>query len=105
MLGVNAINIALPALLVYFLIRPFLAAASDHKRFILGAIGGGLAVAGTTIMVAISLWLSGDEFIPAAKLVLVSHIPVICIEAVLSGATLYLIGKVKPELFIQKVWQ
>lgn len=104
-LGVNAINIALPALLVYFLIRPFLAAASDHNRFLLGAIGGGLAVAGTTIMVAISLWLSGDEFIPAAKLVLVSHIPVICIEAVLSGATLYLIGKVKPELFLQKVWQ
>jgi len=104
-LGVNAFNIALPALLVYFLIRPFLAAASDHKRFILGAIGGGLAVAGTTIMVATSLWLSGDEFIPAAQLVLVSHIPVICIEAVLSGATLYLIGKVRPELFIEKVWQ
>ena len=104
-LGVNAINIALPAMVVYYLIRPFLGSATDRQRFVLGAIGGGLAVAGTTIMVAASLWLSGDEFIPAAKLVLVSHIPVICIEAALSGATLYLVGKVKPELFIEKVWQ
>jgi cobalt/nickel transport system permease protein len=51
-------------------------------------------------MVAASLWVSGDEFIPTAKLILISHIPVVIIEALLSGATVYLVCKVKPELFM-----
>ena len=101
-LGVNAVNIALPAVLVYYLIRPFIVRASARQQFIVGALGGGLAVAGTTLMVAASLWLSGDEFILAAKLVLVSHIPVMVIEALLSGATVYLMAKVKPELFMDR---
>ena len=103
-LGVNAVNIALPAVLVYYLIRPFIVRASARQQFIVGALGGGLAVAGTTLMVAASLWLSGDEFILAAKLVLVSHIPVMVIEALLSGATVYLMAKVKPELFMDRGW-
>jgi cobalt/nickel transport system permease protein len=103
-LGVNACNIALPAVLVYYLIRPFIVRASVRQQFIFGAFGGGLAVAGSTLMVAASLWFSGEEFIPAAKLVLVSHIPVIFIEALLSGATLYLVAKVKPELFMGRSW-
>ncbi len=101
-LGVNAVNIALPAVVVYYLIRPFIVRASARQQFIVGALGGGLAVAGTTLMVAASLWLSGDEFILAAKLVLVSHIPVMVIEALLSGATVYLMAKVKPELFMDR---
>ena len=76
--------------------------ANAKQSFILGAIGGGLAVALTTIMVAVSLWLSGNEFIPAAQLVLLSHIPVVVIEALLSGATVYLVCKVKPELLRER---
>lgn len=97
-LGVNAVNIAMPAVLAYLLVRPMLSQAQGRMSFIWGALGGGLAVALTTIMVAVSLWLSGDEFLPAAQLVLISHIPVIVIEALLSGATVYLLCKVKPEL-------
>ena len=101
-LGVNAVNISMPAVAAYYLIRPFLRRANAKQSFILGAIGGGLAVALTTIMVALSLWLSGDEFIPAAQLVLISHIPVVVIEALLSGATVYLVCKVKPELLSER---
>jgi len=101
-LGVNAVNIAMPAVAAYYLVRPFLMRANAKQSFILGAIGGGLAVALTTIMVAVSLWLSGNEFIPAAQLVLLSHIPVVVIEALLSGATVYLVCKVKPELLRER---
>ncbi len=97
-LGVNAVNIAMPAIVAFLLVRPFLQHSQGRSSFVWGAIGGGLAVALTTIMVALSLWLSGDEFLPAAQLVLVSHVPVIVIEALLSGATVYLLCKVKPEL-------
>jgi cobalt/nickel transport system permease protein len=94
-LGINTFNIAMPAVLAGLLVRPFLARATPRTAAILG----GLAIALTTLFVALSLALSGDAFIPVAKLVLISHIPVIIIEAVLTGAAVYLASQVMPELF------
>ncbi|WP_293577101.1 cobalt transporter CbiM [Phaeobacter sp.] len=99
-LGVNTVNIALPAVLVGMAIRPLLARGSPLYGAIWGGIGGGLAIAATTLAVAFSLMLSGDEFVVAAKLVFFAHIPVMGIEAVLTGAAIFLARRVKPELFI-----
>ncbi|MCA0855558.1 cobalt transporter CbiM [Phaeobacter italicus] len=98
-LGVNALNIALPAVLVGLLFRPLVACGSPMQGAIWGGIGGGVAIAATTLAVAFSLMLSGDEFILAAQLVFFAHIPVMVIEAVLSGAAIFLARRVKPELF------
>lgn len=99
-LGVNAVNIAGPAVIVGVLARPFIVnAVNPIKAAIFGGIAGGLAVSLTTLFVAISLALSGDEFLVAAKLVFVGHIPVMIIEGLLTAAALYLIHRVKPELF------
>jgi cobalt/nickel transport system permease protein len=98
-LGVNALNIALPAVLVGLLFRPLVARGSPMQGAIWGSIGGGVAIAATTLAVAFSLMLSGDEFILAAQLVFFAHIPVMVIEAVLSGAAIFLARRVKPELF------
>jgi cobalt/nickel transport system permease protein len=98
-LGINTFNIAMPAVLAGLLVRPFLARATPRTAAILGGFAGGLAIALTTLFVALSLALSGDAFIPVAKLVLISHIPVIIIEAVLTGAAVYLASQVMPELF------
>ena len=98
-LGVNALNIALPAVLVGLLFRPLVARGSPMQGAIWGGIGGGVAIAATTLAVAFSLMLSGDEFILAAQLVFFAHIPVMVIEAVLSGAAIFLARRVKPELF------
>lgn len=98
-LGVNALNIALPAVLVGLLFRPLVARGSPMQGAIWGGIGGGVAIAATTLAVAFSLMLSGDEFILAAQLVFFAHVPVMVIEAVLSGAAIFLARRVKPELF------
>ena len=98
-LGVNAINIAGPAVLAGLIFGHLVARGSPMQGAIWGGIGGGFAIAVTTLAVAFSLALSGDEFIPAAKLVFVAHIPVIIIEALLSGAAIFLARRVKPELF------
>ena len=98
-LGVNALNIALPAVLVGLLFRPLVARGSPMQGAIWGGIGGGVAIAATTLAVAFSLMLSGDEFILAAQLVFFAHIPVMVIEAVLSGAAIFLARRGKPELF------
>ena len=98
-LGVNAVNIALPAVLVGLMFRPLVARGSPMQGAIWGGIGGALAIALTTLAVAVSLMLSGDEFILAAKLVFFSHIPVMAIEGLLSAAAIFLARRVKPELF------
>lgn len=99
-LGVNAVNIALPAVLVGLAFRPLVARGSPLHGAIWGGIGGAMAIALTTLAVAVSLMLSGDEFILAAKLVFFSHIPVMVIEGLLSAAAIFLARRVKPELFI-----
>lgn len=99
-LGVNAVNIALPAVLVGLAFRPLVARGSPLQGAIWGGIGGAMAIALTTLAVALSLMLSGDEFILAAKLVFFSHIPVMVIEGLLSAAAIFLARRVKPELFI-----
>ncbi|WP_339762084.1 cobalt transporter CbiM [uncultured Sulfitobacter sp.] len=98
-LGVNTVNIALPAVVVGLLLRRLVASGTPTAGAIWAGIGGALAIALTTGVVAISLAASGDEFIPAAKLVFFAHIPVMVIEGLLTGFAILLARKVKPELF------
>ena len=98
-LGVNTVDIALPAVMVYYLCRRGVGASSPRAAAAWGALGGGLAIALTTGGVAAALSLTGAEFLPAAKLVFFAHIPIMAIEAAVSGAAVLLVRRVKPELF------
>lgn len=98
-LGVNTVNIALPAVLVHYLCRHGVGAASPTRAALWGGLGGGLAIALTTACVAVALALTGDEFLAAAKLVFFAHIPVMAVEALLSAGAVLLVRRVKPELF------
>ncbi|MDA5558559.1 cobalt transporter CbiM [Shimia sp. MMG029] len=100
-LGINTVNIALPAVLAWMLFGGLIGRGAPVQGAIWGAVGGAFAIATTTALVAVSLALSGDEFIPAAKLVFFAHIPVICIEALLTGFAVLLARRVKPELFLK----
>jgi len=105
-LGVNTLNIALPAVLVFYLCRRGITAYSDRTAAIWGGIGGGGSVALTTVMVAGSLALSGQAFWAAAQITLVAHIPVILVEAFVTGSAVLLLRKVKPEfLQLSETWQ
>jgi cobalt/nickel transport system permease protein len=97
-LGVNTVDIALPAVIVYYVCRAGVATAAPKAAAAWGALGGGLAIILTTGCVAAALALTGDQFLPAAKLVFLGHIPIMAIEAVLCGAAVLLIRRVKPEL-------
>ncbi|TCP38096.1 cobalt transporter CbiM [Rhodovulum marinum] len=98
-LGVNTVNIALPAVIVYYVCRRGVTRGSPLTAAIWAGFGGALAIALTTALVGLSLMLSGDAFIPAAKLVFFAHIPVMVIEGLLSAAAIYLAAQVKPDLF------
>lgn len=100
-LGVNTLNIALPAVLVWLLLHKRLVTSSPKQASIIGAIAGGMAIILTAVMVAGSLALSGEEFIEAAYAVVLSHIPIALVEAFLTGAAVMLLSKVKPSFFTQ----
>ena len=102
-LGINTLNIALPAVLTWMIFGRLTARGSPIQGAIWGGIGGAFSIAATTAFVAISLAMSGDAFLPAAKLVFFAHIPVMGIEAMLTGFAVMLARKVKPELFKKAV--
>ncbi|WP_259781107.1 cobalt transporter CbiM [Aestuariispira ectoiniformans] len=98
-LGINTINIALPAVICGYLCRRGVMADNPRTAAIWGGVAGALAIALTTVFVALSLAASGDEFLLPAKTVFFAHIPIMAIEAFLSAAAVFLIRRVKPELF------
>lgn len=97
-LGVNTLNIALPALICGALFAPALRQANSKNTFYLGALSGGLGVILTGLMVSLSLGLSGPDFLPAAKIMLATYTPLVLAEAAVTGFTLAFIIKVAPEL-------
>jgi cobalt/nickel transport system permease protein len=97
-LGVNAMNMGVPALLAGMMFRALWRAGHRRRTLVLGAACGGGAVLLTALMVAASLGLSGREFLPAAQIVVLTALPVMAVEAAFTAAALSLIATVKPEL-------
>ncbi|OLQ80528.1 cobalamin biosynthesis protein CbiM [Photobacterium proteolyticum] len=94
-LGVNCLNIALPAIVIGLVVRPWL---GRLPAVALGFAAGFGAVLLTALFVALSLALSGEGFITSAKLVVIGHLPVAVIEGVVSAFALKLLCKVRPSL-------
>lgn len=97
-LGINTLAIALPAIAAHHLCGPLLRRGRPTLSFLWGALAGGGALALSTLLIAAALALSGEAFLAAAKMVFVAHLPVIGVEALLTGAAVVLLRKVKPEL-------
>ena len=98
-IGVNSLMMGLPALLAY---KVF----DLHKKFhfrasvaAFGALTGACGIFLGSVMLAIFLVTTGSEFIGVAKIALLAHLPVIVIEAIITGFVASFIMKVKPELF------
>ncbi|RYH09330.1 cobalt transporter CbiM [Tropicimonas sp. IMCC6043] len=98
-LGVNTVVIAGPAVIMGIALAGPVRRAGPQTAALLGALCGGGAIALTAGFVAAALALTGDAFLPAAKLVFFAHVPVMVIEALLTGAAVFLAKQVKPDLF------
>jgi len=95
-IGINTLNVGVPGLICYL---TFLA---GYKRKIslpvLGGICGGLAIILTVACLVCVLVISGDQFFVVAQLLAIAHIPIMIVEAVVSGAVVGYLVRVKPEL-------
>jgi|LGVF01.1.fsa_nt_gb cobalt/nickel transport system permease protein len=98
-LGVNTLNMALPAVICYYLFGWGVRIGTSQLVFTLTAFAcGSCAVLLSGVMVGFSLYLTGEAFLPAAKLVVAAHLPVMLIEGVLTAACALFLRRVKPEL-------
>lgn len=102
-LGINTLNMALPAVWGYYIFGWVVKISNKQTLLALSAFTcGASAVLLSGIMVGFSLYLTGEAFLPAAKLAVIAHIPVMIIEGLLTAACIFFIRKVKPELLEDK---
>ncbi len=97
-LGVNTMNMALPALLCALLLTPLMRRVASSRLYWIGAAAGGLGVLMTGALVALSLALSGEAFLPAARVLVVTYLPLALVEAVITGTVVAFLGRIAPEL-------
>jgi cobalt/nickel transport system permease protein len=98
-LGINTLNMALPAVICYYLFGWGIKKNSNRLLFIITAFAaGGCAVLFAGILVGLSLYLNGEAFLPAAKLLVAAHLPVMLIEGILTATCALFLKKVRPEL-------
>ncbi|HID02180.1 MAG TPA: cobalt transporter CbiM [Desulfobacterales bacterium] len=95
-LGVNTMNMAVPALLSGILFRPLLQKSAKHQK-IGGFAAGFFAVFLGTILVSLAVLSTGEPFLATAKLVFLSHIPLMFIEGIITLFTVTFLIKVQPD--------
>jgi cobalt/nickel transport system permease protein len=97
-LGINCMNMSIPAVMAFYMCRPFIR-QGGWKLKVVTFIAGGSGVFTAAMLTALSLAASGDEFIAAAKLLLAAHVPVMIIEAFITMTTTMFLVRVQPEMF------
>ena len=97
-LGINTVNMALPAVICYYLFGKMIRSSSKIKYLIAGFLTGALGVFLGSIFVAFSLIFTGKEFLKTAKLIVFVHLPIMIIEGLITVFVINFLKKVKPEI-------
>jgi cobalt/nickel transport system permease protein len=96
-LGVNAFNMAFPAVLCFLLLRPCLVRPGRMRTA--GAFCcGALSVAGAGLLTAASLAWTDQGFLQAARLLFLAHLPVMVVEGIITVLAVSFLSRVRPEL-------
>jgi cobalt/nickel transport system permease protein len=98
-LGVNTLDIAGPGVVLGALFAPWLREASPVAAAVLAGICAALAVALTGGMVSAGLLLSSPDYAPSAKILLVTYLPLMLAEGVITGVAIAFLKRAKPEIF------
>lgn len=97
-LGVNTLNMALPAVLCHYVFRSAVSSPHETVAFLGGCAAAATAVLGSAFLMAGALWVSGKSFELAALAVLASHLLVALAEGLVTGGAVVFLRRVRPEL-------
>lgn len=96
-LGVNTLNIALPGVVAGLLLGPLVGRAAPARAAVLAALGAALAVLATGGGVALALALSSPDYLPSARVLLLTYMPLMAAEALITGFAVHFLKRVRPE--------
>ncbi|MDR1677513.1 MAG: cobalt transporter CbiM [Deltaproteobacteria bacterium] len=97
-LGINTFNMAAPAVLFGILLRPAINSNNISVSTISSLFGGALPVLASALLVAMSLYISGEQFLTVAYEVIIGNLPVVIIEAFVVMFCIRFLKKVRPEV-------
>ena len=96
-LGINTVTMALPAVLCYYLFGRMV-----HKRHYIALFGsfacGVFSVFLGAIMVGLALFFTEENFFKVSSLIVISHLPVMVIEGIITALCVSFLKKVQPAL-------
>jgi len=80
-IGINTVNMGVPALISFFLFRTGMKRNIEMKRkeVIIGAIAGGIAVVLVILLLTVELFISGKEYTDVTQFFIFTHILIILI--------------------------
>jgi cobalt/nickel transport system permease protein len=97
-LGVNTLNMALPAVAAYYLCRPLIHKGRRTALLAAGFVAGAAGILGAAALIALSLIATGEEFSYLAGTFFIVNFPAVLIEGALTAFILVFLMKVKPEV-------
>lgn len=97
-LGVNTFNMAMPAILGFYLFNHRLLNATRQTAFIYGFATGMVAITVSTVLIGISLMATTSQFLTVVQLTLLAHLPVMLIEGFITATIVSFLHQVRPEL-------
>jgi len=100
-LGANTMNMALPALVCALALRPVLVRVAPRRLYWVGAAAGALGVLLSAVSVALCLGLSGEAFLPAARVLAITYVPLALVEALVTGTVVAFLQRVDPKILFR----
>ncbi len=97
-LGVNTVNMALPAVICHYLFRGMVRSGKVEMAGLAGFACGFVSLTLSIFAVGATLVLTEKAFLFTAKVVLAAHVPVMVIEGIVTAFALIFLKKVKPEI-------
>lgn len=97
-LGVNTVNMALPAVICYYLFRGMVRSKDVRKAAVAGFACGFISITLSIAAVALTLVLTQKAYLITAKVVLLAHLPIMLIEGIITAFVLVFLKKVQPEI-------
>jgi cobalt/nickel transport system permease protein len=96
-LGANTVIMALPAVLCYYIFRNLIR-GNSKIAYPAAFLCGATAIAMSAVLLGVTLALSGREFTEIAVLAVITHIPIMIIEGIITAICISFLKKVKPEM-------
>ncbi len=96
-LGVNTFNMAFPAVVFYYICRKGIKSPAKKVRFAAEFSAGAGVILASGLLVAVSLLATGESFYTAARLIVLSQIPVMVVEGILTVFIIEFLRKVRPD--------